>query len=309
MLLIHKEWVVLIMEKAILAFIEYLHRSKGSSKNTEDSYRRDLTKLSVYLRDKLNIDSWDKVTLTDLNSYMLYMEEQNAAPSSVCRSIASIRTFFKYLNKKKITDGDPAEELKAPKLEKKVPVILSVEEVDALISCPSTKTPKGLRDRAMLELLYATGIRVSELINLKLTDLNLTLSYIVCDSKAKERIIPFGKSAKSSLVKYLNSSRASFTGNTKKDNGYLFTNVRGGQMTRQGFWKVLKGYARDCGITSNISPHTLRHSFAFHMIQNGSDIKSLQEMMGHSDIISTQVYESYGLRHIIDVYNKAHPRK
>ena len=297
------------MEKAILGFIEYLHKSKGSSANTEVSYKRDLNKLANYLGENFDITSWDKVTATNLNSYMLYLESNNFAASSVCRNIASIRTFFKYLYKRKKIDHDPSEELKSPKVEKKVPVILSVEDVDKLLSAPDTTTGKGVRDKAMLELLYATGIRVTELINLKVTDVNLNLNYIVCKGHSKERIIPFGNSARKVLVTYVNKTRSTFITSARKDEGYLFTNVRGNQMTRQGFWKVLKGYADACGISKNISPHTLRHSFAMHMIQNGSDLKSLQEMMGHSDILTTQMYEAYGLQHIRDVYNKAHPRK
>ncbi len=293
------------MEKAILDFINYIHRTKGASENTEVSYKRDLSRLSSYLQDK-GINSWADVTASDLNLYMLSMERGHYAASSVCRSVASIRAFFRFMNSKGRTADDPSAELAPPHVEKKAPVILTVPEVDRLLSAPDVTTLKGMRDKAMLELLYATGIRVSELISLRKEDLNLKLDYIVCRDRRKERIIPFSHTAEHALKTYLGKTRSAIQ---TEDEAYLFTNMQGNKMTRQGFWKVLKGYAQQAGISNDITPHTLRHSFATHMLQNGADMKSLQEMLGHSDIATTQFYARVGLSHMRDVYEKAHPRK
>ncbi|HUM82352.1 MAG TPA: site-specific tyrosine recombinase XerD [Lachnospiraceae bacterium] len=294
------------MEEAILRFIKYLHKTKRTSDNTEISYKRDLEKLCKYLTEELAITSWGTVSETNLNSYMLYMEKENYAPSSVSRSVASMRAFFQYMFKKNLTSDNPADKLKPPKIDKKLPGILSVDEVDRLLAQPPADTNKGLRDRAMLELLYATGIRVSELIGLRLGDVNMQMGYINCIDRTKERIIPFGNAAKRALNSYIGKPRDSFL---TSDSDMLFTNCSGKPMSRQGFWKVLKGYASDAGIEGDITPHTLRHSFAAHMIENGADLKSVQEMLGHSDISTTQIYLNMNLNKMRDVYERAHPRK
>ena len=295
------------MDKAIPAFINYIKRSKGASANTEVSYQRDLKKLADYLQQEKKIDSWDKVTKTDLNSYMLYLEKSDYAASSVCRSVASLRAFFRYMAKRGMIVSDPSDELKPPKVEKKAPAILSIDEVTRLLEAPKTDTPKGMRDKAMLELMYATGMRVSELLAMKTGDIHLDLSYAICRDRSKERVIPFSSSCAKALHLYLEKARETFV--HEKDESYLFMNVQGKKMSRQGFWKVLKNYAEEAGISSEITPHTLRHSFATHMLSNGADLKSLQEMMGHSDISSTQFYVNAGLSYMKDVYAKAHPRK
>ena len=201
---------------------------------------------------------------------------------------------------------DPAEHLRPPRVEKKMPEILTVEEVDLLLRQPSAKTPKGIRDKAMLELLYATGIRVSELICLEVSDVNLYVGYITCKDGERERIIPYGTAAKKALQSYLHGVRESFL--RDEECSLLFTNCSGKAMSRQGFWKVLKMYAGAAGIEKDITPHTLRHSFAAHLIQNGADLKSVQEMMGHSDISTTQMYLNMNTYKIRDVYAKTHPR-
>ena len=188
--------------------------------------------------------------------------------------------------------SDPSKALQPPRVERKMPEILSIAEVDLLLRQPKTDTPKGIRDKAMLEMLYATGIRVSELIHLKIQDVNLMMGYITCRDE-KERIVPFGGPAKKH----------------GRDDDVLFVNCSGGPMSRQGFWKILKSYAKSAGITADITPHTLRHSFATHLLQNGADLKSVQEMMGHADISTTQMYLHLGVNKIRDVYRKAHPRK
>lgn len=295
------------MENQIQEFITYLHNTKKSSGNTEVSYERDLKKMMQYFEKEQNITDVKQITETNLNSYMLYLERKQFAPSTVSRSVASMRAFFQYLYKMHKIENDPTDALHPPKVEKKLPEILSVSEVDLLLNQPSEKTAKGIRDKAMLELLYATGIRVSELINLNIADINLTMGYIVCRDEEKERIIPFGAPAKKALQRYIKEERESFLRDDQEE--LLFTNCSGKAMSRQGFWKVLKSYAQAAGIEKDITPHTLRHSFAVHLVQNGADLKSVQEMMGHADIASTQMYMNLSMRKMRDVYVKAHPRK
>ena len=294
------------MINAIQDYIGYLHNVKRTSHNTEVSYERDLKKAALYLEGQ-KIGDLTQVTATNLNSYMLHLEREHMSPATVSRSIAAIRSFFQYLVREHRIQEDPSEQLKPPKVEKKAPSILTIEEVDKLLRQPDEETMKGIRDRAMLEMLYATGIRVSELIHLKIGDVNLQMGYITCTERGKDRIIPFGETAKKALEHYLKKARASFL--KGQESAYLFTNCSGTPMSRQGFWKVLKGYAADAGITADITPHTLRHSFATHLIQNGADLKSVQEMLGHSDISTTQMYLNMGIYKIRDVYTKAHPRK
>ncbi len=293
------------MTQDIQNFIEYLHREKQTSKNTEVSYARDLRKMSGYLEEH-GIREVGAVTSTNLNSYVLYLEKEGRKPATISRSIASMKAFFHYLEKERRVSGDPAEYLKAPRIEKKLPRVLSTEEVTCLLEQPSGNTPKELRDKAMLELLYATGIRVSELISLKVTDLNLQMEYVVCADAHRERIIPFGSVAKEALSRYMQEGRAKLVG--AGDCPWLFTNCTGGPMSRQGFWKLIKSYGKKAGIESEITPHTLRHSFAAHLVSNGADLKSVQEMLGHADISTTQIYSQAGQGRIREVYLKAHPR-
>ena len=294
------------MKCEIEEFIGYLHNTRGTSKNTEVSYERDLKKLERFLTEE-KIESVEQVKATLLNSYVMYMERKNFAASSISRSIASIRAFFHFLCQTRSWKENPAEHLKAPKIEKKMPGILTIDEVDLLLKQPRENTAKGIRDRAMLELLYATGIRVSELISLTLKDINLKLGYITCSSGEKERVIPFGSAAKRSVEHYMEGARAELLGSQESE--MLFLNCSGKSMSRQGFWKVLKSYAEAAGIQQDITPHTLRHSFAAHLVQNGADLKSVQEMMGHSDISTTQIYMNMNMNKIRDVYMKAHPRR
>ncbi len=295
------------MENAIREFVSYLRTTRNASENTAVSYERDLRKLMTYLTDVQEVNGWSRVTQTHLNAYMLRMERQNYAASSISRNVASIRTFYQYLQKQGIAKTNPADELKPPKAEKKVPEILTMDQVNALLSQPDLRTPKGKRDSAMLELLYATGIRVSELIGLRVEDVNLRMEYISCVDRTKERIIPFGRTARNALELYLKESRDLMLGS--KDEGMLFTNCQGRPMSRQGFWKILKTYAKGAGIEGDITPHTLRHSFAVHLLENGADLQAVQEMMGHSDISTTQFYLTMNLGRMRDVYEKAHPRK
>lgn len=293
------------MERDIREFIAYLHNTKKTSLNTEVSYQRDLKKMAVFFmgRGKKSIAEIGEL---DLQGYLNYMERESFASSTISRSVASIRALFHYLYREGKIQRDPAEGLKPPKVEKKIPEILTVEEVDRLLKQPSEDTPKGIRDTAMLELLYATGMRVSELLHLEIQDVNLHLGYVACHDNEKERIIPIGSISKDALVYYMDRARGTFVKN--REEKALFTNCTGKAMSRQGFWKVLKSYADEAGIKRDITPHTLRHSFAVHMLQNGADVKSVQEMLGHSDISTTQVYLGMNMNKMRDVYMKAHPR-
>lgn len=293
------------MKEEILQFIEYLHTEKQTSKNTEVSYERDLRKLCVFLAEQ-GITSAKSVSATSLNSYVMYLEQGGMKPATISRSIASMKAFFAYLFKTHQIETDPAENLKAPKIEKKLPSILTMDEMGRLLEQPSGSSPKELRDKAMLEILYATGIRVSELISLKVSDVNMQMEYLTCIDAHKERIIPFGKKAKDALSRYLKDGRPKLIEDESCE--WLFTNCSGQTMSRQGFWKLIKLYGDKAGIESELTPHTLRHSFAAHMVGNGADLKAVQEMLGYSDISATQVYAQMGQGKIRDVYMKAHPR-
>ncbi|MBS5607071.1 site-specific tyrosine recombinase XerD [Clostridium sp. AF18-27] len=278
------------MTADIKYFIEYLENEKKASKNTVISYQRDLVQLAAYLEAK-GITEAEKVTKTSLNSYILYLEKEGKATTTISRELASIKAFFHYELREGRIRRDPAEFIKAPKVEKKAPVILTVNEVNALLCQPGDRTPKELRDKAMLELLYATGIRVSELISLKLTDVNMQVGYITCRDRSKERMVPFGKNARQALVQYMGEARTELL--KGKNSDWLFTNCNGQAMSRQGFWKLIKQYGEKAGIKSDITPHTLRHSFAAHLIRSGADIHAVQAMLGHSDTATTQIYTNY----------------
>lgn len=293
------------MDIEIREFITYLHDIKKTSANTEISYQRDLKKMAVFLSER-GVRNFNEVKELQLEGYISYMEREHFASASISRSVASIRAFFQYLWKEGMIGKDPAENLKPPKVEKKTPEILSVEEVDKLLQQPNLDTAKGIRDAAMLELLYATGMRVSEMLHLQISDINLQFGYVICHENGKERIIPIGVPCKKALERYLDGARSVFVKDEAEQ--ALFTNCSGKAMSRQGFWKVLKGYADDAGIKGDITPHTLRHSFAVHMLQNGADIRSVQEMLGHSDISTTQVYLGMNMNKMRDVYMKTHPR-
>ena len=293
------------MEKQINSFISYLHNVKKTSNNTEMSYRRDLNKLNKFLVER-GIYEVGKISREHLDAYILYLEEKKFAAATISRNVASIKAFYHFMNKEGLIDEDISEVLKAPKIEKKVPEILSMDEVIRLLEQPKGDSPKEIRDKAMLEILYATGIRVTELINLKLSDINLQRGFLVCNEGNKERIIPFGKAAKNAMLRYLDGVRDCMVEDEKSE--ILFANCSGKPMSRQGFWKLIKYYSKKAGIEEDITPHTLRHSFAAHLVENGADLRSVQEMLGHSDISTTQVYANMNHNRIRDVYAKAHPR-
>lgn len=246
------------------------------------------------------------VSSQDLGDYVKYLEDNKFAAATVSRNIASLKAFYHYMLQVGCVAEDLSEQLKAPKIEKKVPEIMSPEEVIRLLEQPTGDTPKEIRDKAMLELLYATGIRVTELITLRISDVNMQLGFILCRDRTKERIIPFGAAARNALARYLDGTRDAMLENKASD--VLFANCSGQPMSRQGFWKLIKYYAKKAGIKADITPHTLRHSFAAHLVENGADLRSVQEMLGHSDISTTQIYANMNHSHIREVYAKAHPR-
>ncbi|MGN0299643.1 MAG: site-specific tyrosine recombinase [Lachnospiraceae bacterium] len=284
-------------------FITYLHQEQKAPINTEVAYQRDLIKMADYL-SKEGITDVQKVTKTSLQSYILYMQEQGSASTSISRAVASMKSFFHYAQNQGLIGQSPADGVKAPKLEKKIPQILTIEEMDCLLSQPTNHTAKEVRDKAMLELLYATGMRVTELLTLNCEDINMNVQCVTCHTRVGDRIIPFGSEAKRALREYLAIREEFVTDNT---GNYLFLNCGGGRMSRQGFWKIIKYYAKEAGITKDITPHTLRHSFAAHMIANGADLKDVQEMMGHADISTTHVYVNMTKKKLQNSYN-AHPR-
>ena len=293
------------MEKEITAFISYLHDIKKTSDNTEMSYRRDLEKMYHFMLQK-GISGVTAITAEDLASYVKYLEDNHFAAATISRNVASIKAFYHFLMQEGIVSKDAAEKLKSPKIEKKMPGILSPDEVVRLLEQPSGNSPKEIRDKAMLELLYATGIRVTELITLKMSDLNMKMGVLICKDSNKERLIPFGNAAKSALERDLKAARDTML--EDKSSEILFANCSGKPMSRQGFWKLIKYYANKADIKADITPQTLRHSFAAHLVENGADLKSVQEMLGHSDISTTQIYANLNYNHIKDVYAKAHPR-
>lgn len=275
------------MEEKMNMFISYLHNTKKTSENTEQSYRRDLAKLDRYLQSR-GIMEMTGATTEILKEYILYLKENNFAATTISRNIAAIKNLYHYMYQQGWMKEEIAEKLKAPKIEKKIPEVLTMDEVECLLEQPSGESPKAIRDKAMLELMYGTGMRVSELTNLKVDDLDLEGSCVYCRDANKARKIPFHGAAKNALRQYLEHSRQYLL--EDKDSDLLFVNCSGHEMSRQGFWKIIKVYAKKAGIEGEITPHTLRHSFAAHLIESGEDLKKVSEMLGHSDITTTQIY-------------------
>lgn len=293
------------MEALVQKFVNFLERDKRLSMNTLQSYRRDIEQYFIYLQE-INLQNISNSNKTTVITYLLYLQKKGRATSTISRNLASIRSFYQYIAKNKLIEQDPTAELESPKVEKKLPQILSPEEVELLLEQPQCVDLKGYRDKAMLELLYATGIRVSELIQLDFQDLNIDMAYIKCNKGSRERMIPIGSMAISALKEYLSKSRPLLI--QHNDEKALFVNINGGRLTRQGFWKIIKQYKNQAQISKDITPHTLRHSFAAHLLENGADLRSIQEMLGHSDISSTQIYAQIAKNRIRDVYKKTHPR-
>lgn len=291
------------MQEYFDCFVAYL-QGKNSSKNTIESYIRDINSYNAYV-EKQGITSFDKVTHENAQSYIKYLYDIGKVPSTVKRNLASVRSFYKYLIIEGFADENPFVNIDVQKVQRKLPSILSSKEVDLLLSQPDTTDIKGIRDKAMLELLYATGLRVTELIELNVNNVSLDMGFVRCINGENERIIPLYPLAIKTLSTYLSTSRKLFC---SADTEALFVNLNGERLTRQGFWKIIKQYQQSAGIKTDITPQTLRHSFAAHLIENGADLRDVQEMLGHSDIASTQVYAKFVKNKFKSVYAKYHPR-
>lgn len=289
------------MEKILSSFTEYLCEEKSLSENTLLSYRRDLKLYFEYL-EKTNAN-YIKADRETVISYFDELRKLGKANSTISRNVASLRAFYLYLFNKGKIKKNPAENLKYEKNVRKIPGILTGKEIDKLFSQPDITAFKGLRDKAMLEVLYATGIRVSELISLKAENINVKMGYITCDKKDNQRIIPLHDEAIDVLKVYLKKYKDLF-----KKGKYIFINSEGNPISRQGFWKIIKDYAKKAKIKKDITPNTLRHSFAAHLIQNGADLKSIQQMLGHADISTTQIYNNFTNSRITQIYKNAHPK-
>ena len=292
------------MEKQIKLFLQFLENEKRASSNTLQSYKRDILQYQDYINQSdLN---YLKVDSDDLNSYFEYMKKQGRKTSTISRAIASVRAFYQFLVRTKKIKKDPTSEVKTPKIEKKVPSILTEKEVELLLNQPKCVDLKGIRDKAMLQFTYATGMRVSEIIALNIEDVNIEEEFVFCHYGYKKRTIPLGKMAVKTLSDYIKRARPILI--KTEDEKALFVNLSGERLTRQGFWKIVKYYKEQANITKDITPHVLRHSFATHLLQNGAELKAIQMMLGHSDISSTQVYMQFQNENLKDVYNKTHPR-
>lgn len=294
------------MDQFIDSFLTYLIVVKGLSKNTVESYQRDIQKLSLFF-EKKGISNIEQVEYKHILDFLSDLKEKDLGARSVVRALVSIRQFFKYLLIENIIKNDPTFLIRTPKTKRTLPQVLSIEEVEMLLASPDETTLKGLRDKAMIEILYATGIRVSELVGLGLNDVNFELGYLVAYGKgSKERMVPIGEKAKNKLREYLDTGRPNLLKSRTSVN--LFITRLGKKMTRQGFWKIIKNHTIRSGITKKISPHTLRHSFATHLLERGADLRAIQIMLGHSDISTTQIYTHIDRERLKEVHKKYHPR-
>jgi len=289
-------------------FIEYLNVEKKASENTKEAYRRDMEAFEQFLYER-GIDSADHAGSADVAAYLMELKKEGRSKATANRKLSSIRTYYRFLIRKGIITSNPTEDIKSPKIERKALEYLTIEEVEQLLEAPDDSI-KGLRDRAMLEVLYATGIRVSEIIELKMKDINLRMGFITCNGEhGRARIVPMGVMARKAMDEYiLNSRKALMKDKEDGPESVVFVNYMGEPFSRQGFWKVLKQYGKMVNLEDKITPHVLRTSFAVHMVQNGADLKSLQELMGHEDITATQIYLSVTKNRIKDVYDRTHPR-
>lgn len=297
------------MEHELSDFLHYLTVERNLAHNTIISYERDLKKYAHYLRQVEQLGAWGEVERLHILHFLKFLSEQGQSARTIARHLASIRSFHQFLLREKIVSQDPTVHMETPQFERTLPKVLSVEEVEALLSAPQTNTPFGLRDKAMLELLYATGMRVSELVQLNLADVHLTMGFVRCYGKGrKERIVPIGRMAIEALVRYLEHGRPQLVNPRKRATEALFLNHYGQRLTRQGFWKILKRLAKEAGIEKELTPHTLRHSFATHLLENGADLRAVQELLGHADISTTQMYTHVTKTRLKDVYKQYHPR-
>lgn len=290
-------------------FCKYLISKKKTSANTLASYQNDIKNFIIFLQAS-RIIAIESVDINIIDKYVCFLKKEKKSPSTISRNLSSLRCFFKFLLLTKKIKFSPMVGIKNEKKESQaLPTVLTNKDVDSLLSCPDLSTVKGIRDKAMLEVLYASGIRVSELLSLKVTDVNLQIGYIIINkSSDKERIIPIYSMAAQALTEYINKSRNELLSKSNFDNCILFLNSQGSEMTRQGFWKIIKSYAVQTGIKSDITPNILRHSFATHLLENGADITVIKDMLGHSTISSTKIYTKVLKNKYKNIYNNCHPR-
>lgn len=292
------------MDKQIKLFLEFLQNDKKLSDNTLQSYRRDILQFEKFL--DANDINFSKATEENIEDYLKELQKEGKKTSTASRSLATIRSFYQYLLRTKKVKEDPTVSIQSPKIEKRVPSVLTSEEVELLLDQPKDVDLKGTRDKAMLEFAYATGMKVTEIIDLNIDDVNFDENTVLCSNGKKARIIPLGKLAEKALKEYVEDARPIMV--KDETNKALFVNVNGDRLTRQGFWKIVKYYKEQAHIEKDITPHVLRHSFATHLLQNGADLKSIQAMLGHSDISSTQIYAQFQTPELKNIYKKAHPR-
>ncbi|MFB0507283.1 MAG: site-specific tyrosine recombinase XerD [Thermodesulfobacteriota bacterium] len=294
------------MERWIDSYMNYITVERGLSQNTLDSYGADLVRYQSFLRE-LGIVQIGETSKLEVMAYLLSLRKRDLSDKTVARSIAVLRGFYRWLADEGVLQGNPLEDMESPRTTRSLPEVLSLDEVDSLLNQPDPSSPIGMRNKAMLELLYATGLRVSELTNLVLTNINLEAGYLIVLGKgAKQRIVPMGQEALHWLKRYLEESRQKLLGNNRSPRTFVSQWGRG--MTRQSFWKIMKKYALMAGIRKKISPHTLRHSFASHLLEGGADLRSVQSLLGHVDISTTQIYTHVTRERLKKIHAQYHPR-
>ncbi|RST73722.1 site-specific tyrosine recombinase XerD [Siminovitchia acidinfaciens] len=296
------------MKDRLQDFIHFMIVEKGLSQNTVKAYERDLVNYLSYVQKILNINSFDEITRMHIIQFLGQIKGEGKSSRTLARHIASIRSFHQFLLREKAAGHDPTVHIETPQLEKNLPKVLSITDVQSLLEAPDQSTMFGIRDKAMLELLYGTGTRISELLDMNLDDIHLTIGFVRCRGKGnKERIIPIGMEATKAIERYLKEARPKLRKEKNKTDA-LFLNHHGKRLTRQGFWKNLKKLASKADIKKELTPHTLRHSFATHLLENGADLRAVQEMLGHADISTTQIYTHVSKSRLKDVYKQFHPR-
>ena len=294
------------MDKLVNQFLDYLSVERGLSQNTIISYREDLVKFVGYLKSR-SINSIENATKHVVTKYLYALKDKGLAANSISRNLAAIKVFFKFLMSERIIKEDAAGVLESPRIFRPLPEVMDISEVARMLEAPNTRDILGLRDRAALELMYATGMRVSEIVTLPSENLNLDVGFVKCAGKGgKERIIPVGKEARLFLSRYMAKARSKLE--VRSQDRHLFLSRFGKKISRQSFWKMLKKYAKLAGIKKSISPHTLRHSFATHLLEKGADLRSVQEMLGHADISTTQIYTHINKSRLKGIHKKYHPR-
>jgi integrase/recombinase XerD len=294
------------MKELIDSFLDYLSVERGLAGNTIVSYREDLNSYMDFLQ-RHHVDALSKIAKNDIINFMLSQKDRGISANSIARRLAAIRMFHRFLARERILKSDPTSLIDSPKLWKKIPDTLSLNEVETLLSQPNIRDRQGIRDRSILETLYATGMRVSEAANLKVNNVNLDIGFLRCIGKGnKERVIPLGKKAVGSLRRYLEISRPCLL--KKKESEFLFLNRFGKKISRQSLWKIIKRYAREARIKKPIMPHILRHSFATHLLERGADLRSVQEMLGHANISTTQIYTHINKERLKTIHRMFHPR-